>query len=64
MGALVVFTKVWTGILVLPLVDTPVIPAGCTLVHEILTPDVLELNVIALDVLPEQIVCSVDENNT
>jgi hypothetical protein len=62
MGALVVFTKDWAGILVVPLVTTPVIPAGCTLVHEMLTFELGEVILMALLFVPEQMVWFMPEN--
>jgi len=41
---------------VVPLVTTPVIPAGWVQTHDIVAPDVEEVSVTALVALPEQIV--------
>lgn len=61
-GALVLFTKVWAGIILVPLLITPAIPAGGVLDQEILAPAVGELIVISAEVDPEQIVCAKPEN--
>ena len=64
-GALVVLTNVWAGI-VLPLPDVcaPVIPVGGVHVHEILVFGVVEEIVTGAVNDPEQIVCGAGLNVT
>ena len=55
-GPLVMFTKVCTGIVLVPLNIAPVIPAGCVQVQLRLAPTVAELSVTAAEGVPEQMV--------
>jgi|LauGreDrversion4_2_1035121.scaffolds.fasta_scaffold6517397_1 hypothetical protein len=54
MGALVELTNVCTGMVLVPEVITPVIPAGCTAVHEKVAPEVVLLRFTKAEVAPEQ----------
>ena len=64
MGATVVFTSVCTGMVVLPLLAAPVMPAGATLVQAMLAAGVVELRVMVAVWLAEQIVWFTPENCT
>ena len=65
MGALVLFTNVCAGmVVVLPPVATPVTPAGAVTVQLIVVPGVALLRVTAVEALPEQIVWSLCEKLT
>jgi hypothetical protein len=63
-SALVLFTNVCTGIVVVPLVVTPVIPTGCVAVQLKVTPGVVLLKVIKAELLSEQMDCASAENTT
>ena len=53
-GALVVFPKVWVGMVLVPEVATPVIPVGCTAVQVKVAPEVVLLKVTKAEESPEQ----------
>ena len=55
-GLAVVLVSVCAGIVVVPFVITPVMPAGCKAVQEVVAPAVAELSVTTVEELPEQIV--------
>ena len=55
-GAFVVFISVCTGMEVVPLVATPVIPAGCVAVQLIVVFGVALLRLTVVVALPEQMV--------
>ena len=54
MGVFVAFTKVCAGIVLVPLLAAPVIPAGAAQVHAMEADPVLEERFTAVDWLPVQ----------
>ena len=60
----VLFIKVWVGIISVPLVETPDIPIGWTVVQLKVAPGEVLFNVTKVEVSPEQIIWLVGEKVT